>query len=552
MPALASTPGHLSLVPEKSRLYPKFQSYRLQSYSEESLLHRIPLPIPPSRPVLPTNARVGFQDVRVRTSWNHLSQGWQGQGALYVGKGGEIVRIQEGQAQVIGSISLSSRTDSYGYYARVLEIGPDLLVATDGVGQMCIIQNGAVVGSLQEEIPFILFDAKAIENQVFVLVCHALPSDSEASTSQPSRGDYLLRKLRLTISSTLEYTVVTSLSGSEIPKHAVLTPDILLVTQSPFRFTSAPPDAEAMELDVETPQAPLYTYYQTPTDIDISIPLPLSTPKSAIQVSFSTSTLQLQFLPPTSLQEPDLSETFPFQTTDEKPLWGAIDPMNSTWTLSSTTTSKVFEIHLEKLSEGESHWPQVFEDPDGAEEYTDPSDRRTILERLEKYTQSSQPSDSDAIRRQFLLEEDEDIDTVNAGDVIQLFRGTISLAESHGHDLLAVPFGSQTVGVKVSIDMCVFDVGVGHVMTVPAFSFVASSKRLRKYCAYTERFAMIVESGRGGNMYVYYLPQDGLEAKQIIVRLGVDSLGIGVIDGDKVVLIGEGVEGFEAVVVGGL
>jgi hypothetical protein len=150
-----------------------------------------------------------------------------------------------------------------------------------------------------------------------------------------------------------------------------------------------------------------------------------------------------------------------------------------------------------------------------------------------------------------MLEEDEDIDTVDAGDVIQMFRGS-TVAESHSHDLLAVPFGSQTVGVKLSIDMCVFDVGLGHVMTVPAFSFVASSKRLRKYCAYTERFALIVESGRGGNMYVYYLPQDGLEAKQVIVRLGLESLGIGVIEGDRVVVIGEAVEGFEAVVVGGL
>jgi len=109
------------------------------------------------------------------------------------------------------------------------------------------------------------------------------------------------------------------------------------------------------------------------------------------------------------------------------------------------------------------------------------------------------------------------------------------------------------VGVKVSIDMCVFDVGYGqHVMTIPAFSFVASSKRLRKYCAYTERFALIVESGRGGNMYVYYLPEDGLEAKQVIVRLGVESLGIADMGGDRVVVIGEGVGGYEAVVVGGL
>ena len=243
MPDLPSTSGHLSLVPEKSRLYPKFQSYKLQSYEEETRLRRIRLPIPPSRPMLPTNAQVGFHDVRVRTTWNHLSQGWQSKSVLYVGNGGAIVRIEEGQAKLICSITLGSRTDSYGYYARVLEIGPDLLIVTDGFGQMLVIQSGLVVGSLQEEIPFILFDAVALDNEVFVLVCHALPSDSATSTSRPPKGDCLVRKLRLNLSSKLEYTVVMSLSGSEIPKHAILKPDIVLVTQSPYRFASAPIDS---------------------------------------------------------------------------------------------------------------------------------------------------------------------------------------------------------------------------------------------------------------------------------------------------------------------
>jgi hypothetical protein len=52
-------------------------------------------------------------------------------------------------------------------------------------------------------------------------------------------------------------------------------------------------------------------------------------------------------------------------------------------------------------------------------------------------------------------------------------------------------------------------------------------------------------------MYVYYIPEDGLVAKQVVVRLGVESLGIGLVE-EGVVLIGEGDGGFEAVVVGGL
>lgn len=554
MPNLPSSLEHLKLTPDKNRLYPKFQSYRLQEYSEEDLLERIPLSIPPSRQVLPTNARVGFQDVRIRAEWNHLSQGWDGQSVLYIGSKGEIVRIQAGQAQVIATIPLGKRSDVYGYYPDLVEVESDVLVATDGLGQLCVLRNGAMLGSLQEDIPFLLFDAGILDNDVYVLVCQTLHSSSNVSTSRPPQGEYVLRKLRLNVSPTLTYTVITSLSGAEIPKHAVLTPDIILVTQSPFHLTSTPSDPEPMALDDELSPPPLYTYFQTPTDLDISIPLPPNTPKSAIQINFSTSTLQLRFLPPTSTHShPDLSETFPFQTGEEKPLWGAIDPMNSTWTLSSTSTSKVLDIHLEKLSEGgESHWPQVFEDPDGAEEYTDPSDRRTILDRLEKYTQSTNVTDDgDAVRRRFLLEEDEDIDSVDAGDVIQLFTG-IKVAETHGHDLLAMPFDGKTLGVKVSIDMCVFDAVMGHSMTFPAFSFVASSKRSKKYCRYTEKFAVIVESGRRGNMYVYYLPQDGLVSKQLVVRLGVESLGIGVIKGNDVVVIGEGDRGFEAVMVRGL
>jgi hypothetical protein len=554
MPNLPSSPAEqLKLVPDKNRLYPKFQSYKLQGYSEESLLKRVALPVAPCRPVLPNNARVGFQDIRVRTSWNHLSQGWQRRSVLYVGTGGEIVRIQGGQAQLAGTVSLGTRTDVYGYYPDVVEIGPDLLVVTDGLGKLYVLKAGTVVGSLQEDLPFILFDAKAVEDETDILVCQALQAPSETTTSQPSRGDYILRKLRLSLSSTLKYAVMVSLSGTEIPKHAVLTPDILIVSQSPFHLTLTPSDSDDMAIDDESPPPPLYTYFQTLTDLDISIPLPLEAAKSVIRINFSTSTLQLQFLPPTSPDQPDLSEIFPFQTAEEKPLWGAIDPMNSTWTLSSTSTSKILDIHLEKIPEEQSHWPQVFEDPDGAEEYTDPSDRRSILDKLEKYT-SPEPSDRDgeAVRRRFLLEEDEDIDSVDAGDIIQLFRDPY-LMKSLGHDLLAVPFVNDgNLGVKVSIDMCVFDAVKGHVMTVPAFSFVASSKRLRKYCRYTEQYAVIVESGRGGNMYVYYLPQDGLVAKQAVVRMGVESFGVGEIVGEGIVVLGEGREGFEAVIIGGL
>ena len=555
MPDLPSSPNNLKLTPDKNRLFPKFQSYKLQSYAEDSYLKRVTLPFPPCRPVLPNNARVGFQDVRVRTSWNHLSQGWDAKSVLYVGTGGEIVRIQEGQARVIGTISLSSRVDVYGYYPDVVEVAPDLLVATDGLGGLFVLRNSTMIGSLQEDIPFILFDANLVNEEIDILTCFALQSQTEASTSQPPQREYQVRKLRLNLSSALKYTISTSLSGIEIPKYAFLSPDIVLVTESPFRFTSAPSDPEVMELDVEAPPPPLYTYFQTLTDLDISIPLPLGTSKSSIQVNFSTSTLQLHFLPPKSPEQPDLSETFPFQTAEEKPLWGAIDPMNSTWTLSSTSTAKVLDIHLEKLPEEQSHWPQVFEDPDGAEEYTDPSDRRDILDRLEKYTQSSSPeNDSDAVRRRFLLEEDEDIDSLDAGDMIQLFARGTHVSESRGHDLLATSFDRQstTLGIKVSIDMCVFDVTGGHVMSFPAFSFVASSKRLRKYCRYTEEYAIIVESGQGGNMYAYYLPQDGLVAKQVVVKLGVESLGVGMIVGEGMVVLGEGQEGFEAVVVGGL
>lgn len=462
------------------------------------------------------------------------------------------MRVQQGKTSVTGKIQLGTRTDVYGYYPDVVEIGPDLLVATDGLGQLFILQNGQVVGSLKEEIPFILFDGHFVDDVPYILICQSLQCHSEPTTSTPLKGDYLIRKLQLQLSTSLSYTVAVSLSGAEIPKHAILAPDILLVTTSPFRLTSLPSDSqEIMDIDTEAVPPPLYTFFQTETDIDISIPLPLNTPKSAIKIVFSTSTLKLHFLPPKSDTEPDLSETFPFQTAEEKPLFGPVG--ESTWTLSQSPSGKVLDIHLEKLPGGPSRWPRLFEDEDGAEEYFDPSDRRAILERLEKYSQAGSGDDTgDAVRRRFMLEEDEDIDSVDAGDIVQYFRGGTHLIESHGHDLLAVPFLSKTLGVKVSIDMCVFDVVAGHVMTVPAFSFVASSKRLRKYSRYTDEFAVIVESGKGGNMYVYYLPPDGAIAKQIVVRLGMDSLGVGFVPGEGVVIIGEGHDGFEGVVVGGL
>jgi hypothetical protein len=97
-----------------------------------------------------------------------------------------------------------------------------------------------------------------------------------------------------------------------------------------------------------------------------------------------------------------------------------------------------------------------------------------------------------------------------------------------------------------------FDVGCGHKRTFPAFSFVASSKQLRKYCRYTEGFAIIVESGWGGNLYAYHQLGEGLVAKQVVVWLGVESMGIGFVEGMGVVILGEMDGGVDAVVMGGL
>jgi hypothetical protein len=547
-------PNHLKFVPQKEKLFPKFQSYKLYEYSEENNVERISLPVPPCRPVLPTNARVGYQDVRVRTQWNHISRGCDGKSVLYVGTGGEVLRIQQRQARIIARFPLGGRADIFGYYPHVIEVAPEVIVTTDGKGSLYVINEGTVIGSREEEIPFILFDAKSKENELDILICQSTQPPLEASTSHPPRGKYSLRTLRVQPNQALDYTVMTTLIGSEIPSHAILTPDIVLISQSPFRLTAHSADPDAMIIDDEPDVPPIYTYTQTESDLDISIPLPNNTPKSLIKVNFSTSTLQVQFLPPTSLDQPDLSEILPLQTSEEKPLWGIIDPMTSTWTLSSSPTGKVLDIHLEKEGEqGISRWPRVFEDDDGAEEYIDPSDRRAILERLEKYT-SATSENADTIKRKFLLEEDEDIDSLNNDDIIQFVREG-RVMEIHGHDLLALPFNLESIGVKVSIDMCAFDFLGRHLMTFPAFQFVASSKRLRKYCRYTERFALIVESGRGGNMYVYYRPEDGVIAKQVIVRLRVDSLGIGYIEGEGIILIGESGqtgEGAEGLVIGGL
>lgn len=536
-------PDHLRLVPQKDKLFPKFQSYKLHEYSEESNVQRIPLPVPPCRPVLPTNARVEYQDVRVRTQWNHLSRGFDGRSVLYIGTGGEIVRLQQRQAVIIARFPLGTRADVFGYYPHLIEIAPDVIVATDGKGYLCIVNGGTILGSREEDIPFIMFDAKTIDDELHVLICQSLKPPLEASTAHPPKGEYNLRNIKIQLTQNLEYTVITSLTGTGIPSHAILTPDdILLVSQGAFRLTATSENEDVMIIDDEPESPPIYTYFQTESDLDISIPLPHNTPKSLIKVNFSTSTLQVRFLPPTSQDHPDLSEILPLQTADEKPLWGIIDPMTSTWTLSSSPTGKVLDIHLEKEGEqGISRWPRVFEDDDGAEEYGDPSDRRAILERLEKYT-SAATENVDAVKRKFLLEEDEDIDLVENGDVIQFVKDG-KVLEVHGHDLLALPFDLKSIGVKMSIDMCVFDFMGRHISTVPAFQFVASSKRLRKYCRYTNRFALIVEGGRGGNMYVYYQPDDGVIAKQVIVRLRMDSLGIGFIEGEGVIIIGESAEG---------
>jgi len=453
-----------------------------------------------------------------------------------------------GQVQIIASIPLGSRGDVLGYYPRAIEIAPETILATDGMGVMFLVRDGNIIGRRDEEIPFVLLDVKVVDDQITLLLCQAKHLPAPATTSYPPKAEYLVRKVLLNLSEDLEYTLLNSVIGTEIPKHAVLTPDILLVSQSPFHPTTPSTDSsEEIDLDSESPA--MYTYFQTDADLDISLPLPLVTPKHLIQVSFSTSTLKLQFISPTSPDHPDLSEFLPFQTSDEKPLWGIIDPMTSTWTLSTSPTGKTLEIHLQKAAdEGMSRWPRVFEDEDDAEEYTDPSDRRGVLERLGKYTSNES---RDSIKRKFLFEEDEDVDYATEGDIVQLFHDD-SASRVVGHDVLAVPFDSTSIGLKFSIDMCCFNVDGQHVMTAPAFGFVSSSKRLRKYLRYTDSFSLIVESGSGGNMYVYYLPQNGITAKQIVVRLGLDSLGIGFISSQGVVVIGHVDNVPQAVLVTGL
>jgi hypothetical protein len=46
-----------------------------------------------------------------------------------------------------------------------------------------------------------------------------------------------------------------------------------------------------------------------------------------------------------------------------------------------------------------------------------------------------------------------------------------------------------------------------------------------------EGFAVILESGWGRNLYAYYEPGEGLIAKHVVVRLGVESIEIGFVEG---------------------
>ena len=187
---------------------------------------------------------------------------------------------------------------------------------------------------------------------------------------------------------------------------------------------------------------------------------------------------------------------------------------------------KVLDINLEKGTVGMSRWPQLFDEDDGVQETIDPTERRAMVEAMEKYTngfrQSASIDDADTMHD----EAEADFNRV----VAQWFSNGSVLRASHGIELLGLSMEFRTeIGVKRDVDVLLFDIMSSalptHLRTYPALGYIAASKRMKRYIKFVPEASIIIEAGHSGQIYIYR-HTTATHGAQSLLRLGIDVMGV--------------------------
>jgi hypothetical protein len=560
-------------APNSSLLNAKFETYRL-SLPESLQVHRHSLPgAQPGRPIQPIqHERVGWNEVRAKARWNHLSFAAERHELAWVDSEGEVwtaqldevyrhasslrtrrltLRHQDGNPLIKHMFTLPAPVGSLSKPAEY----PGLLYSnqtwtiSDGCGRLYVVTPlGAVLSTaelLGEDgglLPFKLHAAhqgaalvsiaQGDKHTTFELsLVRPPPTGSPTEPGKlekawtikgadlPAYVHWDAESVRWRLASSAAYEPLSSsmdvAEPSSAPHHAGLG----------VAPTVPPQDAPPTDAG--------YSWSQTSDAVTITVPLPPTVASKDIKVTFSPSHLSLMV---GSVDYPRFSHY---------PVWAPIDASSSTW-MFEAQPSPLLTIHLEKTDEG-TRWPHLFNPsasyPD-VPETLDQGALDDITSSLDKYVtdvDADVPPSSDNMAGKSTLAGDEmdvDVDAPSASDRLQFTfvdpSGSCTDNFSSQSEILlstSLPLSDGSILLKRDVDALLFrplsECRWAHDATYPALAFVLASKRsLRTTHHVDSRLAIALESS--GNAYLYWPPERGSKdkyAKSGVIKVVNDDSG---------------------------
>ncbi|KAG5513231.1 hypothetical protein PMAC_001601 [Pneumocystis sp. 'macacae'] len=566
----------LKLKKNSKLLQPKFESYKLRNDKEIPYLYRQKINHRPARSSLPSHAKVGYHEWRIRLRWNHLKNGTRQCSAIFISQNGDFVELSWTRSgvkmiqKIIANIEipvLSHRgtgyDDIYSYFPDLIVLTKTFILATDGAGKLYFIK--LLEDSVQIEMnvfstdeiqshPFIILDAVFYsDTKIRILIAH-LNGNKEAMCIRSRR--YSIKDI---FYEKIENSWTLHISNTFFSKEIPIFARFLQETSTDQTIILGVHDRiQNNSMDEKDPSyfynnKAHYTWIQTPEEVCLFLTLPETTTKRDIFINFSDNQLH----GPSNYEE--------LKHIINSKLYDAIYPSESTWNLSQTPffSEKILEITMKKNVIG-TKWLRVFEKEDNAFELENLSDRTSVLKNLlplkSKSTISKiKPNDEYDL-------DNEDIEVY----FLQQFKEGSCIAEISGVNVIGNQFINQknrvlTLPVRSSVDTLIYDIksshenslmNLIHSATFPALSYISSSKISKKYLeySYTNKFAIIVESGayRKGlyssqNIYVYWnVDNNQVISQQSVIKLGMEALGLCQVGDHEVMILGEN-EGDSAV-----
>ncbi|KAG5440141.1 hypothetical protein PCANB_001710 [Pneumocystis canis] len=533
----------LKLKQNTSLLRPKFESYKLKNDGEILNLYRLEINYRPSKLHLPSHAKVGYHEWRIRLNWNHLKNGIRPYYPLFISQDGTLIELCVGY------------DDIYSYFPDLIALTDTLILATNGAGKIYFIsllnnpaQVDIAIFSTDElkQHPFVMLDAIFHSNtKIQVLIAHL--NGKETASTKSKR--YSIRNIICEKNEeSWELHTLNIFFSKEIPIFSLfLTKEInnqSIILGVHDRIQNNHSD-EGKNVQESNNQA-RYVWIQTHDEINLFLLLPLTITKQNISIKF----LCHQLLVSVEHEE--------FKYVLDSKFYDTIIPLESIWTLSqiSLFPEQILEISMKKSNHG-LKWQRVFENEDNALEIEKFSDRIIALKDLLSSKSKHSVSKIKSGDKYDIDNQDFDI------YFLQQFKGDSCIAELSGINIIGNKFTdwenkTPSLAVRSDVDILIYDIKSSyenslmdliHCSTFPALSYISSSKISKKYLkySYTGKFSIIVESGvyRKGlynsqNAYLYWnVDNNQVTSYQSVIKLGMEALGLCQVGDHEIMLLGE-------------